>query len=323
MNSTVPLQIILPTFNSETFLKKRLDSINRQTFKDWHIINIDSGSLDDSVTMIREIIPKEKVSFFFHPPGLYQSWNYALSKCKAEFIHIATSDDWEEADFYERLLAIMRENRCDLAHSAFRIVDSEDRVIGQSYEYFWPAEVFGWRLGRVYAKPCLPDFFYSFELGYSVISMNSAIFRRDLLEKAGYFPTDCGYLGDWLWYLNARLKSNVWCIDEPLAAFRYRRNQATAHYWRGYAFRWDNLIRLRGIKYLQKSEIWPKLTAPQKEKLLGRKRILNRLSRAKMGFYFLHALQYPDIFLHAFTKLINPFWSPSWFQKQRVKQWLK
>lgn len=48
------VSIIIPIYNAETFLKKCLDSVIKQTFKDIEIICVNDGSKDNSLMILKK-----------------------------------------------------------------------------------------------------------------------------------------------------------------------------------------------------------------------------------------------------------------------------
>lgn len=48
------IDILLATCNSEHYLREQLDSLSRQTFRDWRLLVRDAGSTDGTLTMLRE-----------------------------------------------------------------------------------------------------------------------------------------------------------------------------------------------------------------------------------------------------------------------------
>ena len=53
--------VIMNCLNGEKFLKKAIDSVYSQTFKDWGIIFFDSGSIDSSVKIASSYDSKVKI----------------------------------------------------------------------------------------------------------------------------------------------------------------------------------------------------------------------------------------------------------------------
>ncbi len=52
MNKCPIFTIIIPTYNREQFLKRTIDSILMQTFKDFELLIIDDGSTDHTKDLI-------------------------------------------------------------------------------------------------------------------------------------------------------------------------------------------------------------------------------------------------------------------------------
>ena len=48
------ISIIMPVYNSEKYLRKCLDSIVNQTFKDFELICVNDGSIDNSLNILKE-----------------------------------------------------------------------------------------------------------------------------------------------------------------------------------------------------------------------------------------------------------------------------
>ena len=52
------VSVIIPIYNAEKYLRKTLDSILVQTYKDIEIVLVDDCSNDDSANIIKEYIQK-------------------------------------------------------------------------------------------------------------------------------------------------------------------------------------------------------------------------------------------------------------------------
>lgn len=92
--------IIVPAYNMEKYIKRTLDSIKKQTFKDYEVIVIDDGSTDKTV----EVAKKSKVKVIEHKhAGLSVVRNAAIKEVKGDYIVMLDSDDWWDKDLLKKL----------------------------------------------------------------------------------------------------------------------------------------------------------------------------------------------------------------------------
>ena len=88
------LSIIIPTFNSALTLRKALDSILSQTFRDYEVLVMDGASSDDTVK-IAESYGDSRIRVFSEPDkGIYDAMNKGIAKSKGEWLYFLGSDDW-------------------------------------------------------------------------------------------------------------------------------------------------------------------------------------------------------------------------------------
>ncbi|MCD6577557.1 MAG: glycosyltransferase [Anaerolineaceae bacterium] len=93
------ISIITCTFNSEKYLKKALESVQGQTYKNVeHIIN-DSYSTDRTLEIIKTYIEQNKkeyrIKFIQSPPsGVANALNVATKEATGDIIHYLHSDDY-------------------------------------------------------------------------------------------------------------------------------------------------------------------------------------------------------------------------------------
>lgn len=88
------LSIIIPTFNSSRTLRRTLDSIFSQTFRDYEVLVMDGASSDDTVK-IAESYGDSRIKVFSEPDkGIYDAMNKGVAKSKGEWLYFLGSDDW-------------------------------------------------------------------------------------------------------------------------------------------------------------------------------------------------------------------------------------
>ena len=95
------VQIIVPVYNAQEYLRKCLDSLKEQKFTDWEAIIIDDASSDSSADIIKEyqnsdgrftyvLLDKNK--------GVSNARNTALAMLSGEYTAFIDSDDYWEKD---------------------------------------------------------------------------------------------------------------------------------------------------------------------------------------------------------------------------------
>ena len=93
MKNIFKISIITVTKNSEKFLQKTIDSLSKQTYRNFEHIVIDGASTDQTLDIIKK--NSNKISKWISEPdqGLYYAMNKGLSLCTGEIVGILNSDD--------------------------------------------------------------------------------------------------------------------------------------------------------------------------------------------------------------------------------------
>lgn len=100
------VSIIVPIYNTRSYLPKCLDSIINQTYQNLEIILIDDGSTDGSSKIADDYVKKDKRIKVFHQKNAGQSAarNTGIKKATGEFVSFIDSDDEIDPTFIENLL---------------------------------------------------------------------------------------------------------------------------------------------------------------------------------------------------------------------------
>lgn len=118
------ISIVVPIFNVEQYLKKCIDSIINQTYKNIEIILVDDGSDDSSGRLCDQYAHKDCRVKVFHNTnhGVSYSRNYGLKNCSGEYLLLIDSDDYIRLDYVEKLYKAMLENDYDLVICNYKMV---------------------------------------------------------------------------------------------------------------------------------------------------------------------------------------------------------
>lgn len=110
------VSVIVPIYNMEKLMRKCLDSILAQTFKDYECLLIDDGSTDGSPAICDEYAAKDSRFLAFHKAngGLSDARNYGLAHAQGEYTIFFDPDDWVEADCLADMYAKAKETDADM-----------------------------------------------------------------------------------------------------------------------------------------------------------------------------------------------------------------
>lgn len=112
----VLISIIVPIFNVEKYVKKALESLLRQTYKNIEIICINDGSNDTSLKKAHEIGDNDKrVKWLDYQDnqGLAFARNRGLECATGKYVLFLDSDDYLLTDAIQHLLSIAESNLVD------------------------------------------------------------------------------------------------------------------------------------------------------------------------------------------------------------------
>lgn len=101
MNSNnIKYSFIVPVYNTEKYLKKCLDSLVNQTYKDFEIIIVNDGSTDNSINIINEYSKKYKNIKVINQKngGLSHARNEGVKNANGKYILFVDSDDYVETE---------------------------------------------------------------------------------------------------------------------------------------------------------------------------------------------------------------------------------
>lgn len=120
--------LVIPNYNSEQWITRLLDSIRKQTFKDYEVIIIDDMSTDKSPEIIYNYIDKYDLeeNWIFHVStkkvynGGGRNWGARIAR--GEYLLFADCDDYiySEIAFQEIARVIEENNRPDLVRLPYR-----------------------------------------------------------------------------------------------------------------------------------------------------------------------------------------------------------
>lgn len=113
------ISVIVVTYNRAHFLKDALDSIQRQTFRDYEIILVDDGSTDNT----KEIAEQYKGIHYIYQEhgGISKARNTGINSAKGKWIAFLDSDDyWAEDKLQKQVDYLLAHPDCRIVYTTYK-----------------------------------------------------------------------------------------------------------------------------------------------------------------------------------------------------------
>ncbi len=205
--------IITPTFNHEQYIGECIQSVLRQTLKDWEMIIIDDGSTDRTPDIIRRYGDSRIISIRKGHRGidyLGENYNHALKISKGEYILILEGDDFIPPNRIELQLSSFEDESVVLSHGRYAYVFQNKIII-------YPSPFKNDILKNQPIGSALKVFLH----GFNPIGTQSVMIRKSSLQEIGGF-TQPKYLPlvDYTTWMKLALRGNFAFIPEILGFWR-------------------------------------------------------------------------------------------------------
>lgn len=131
------ISVIVPIYKVENYLKKCIDSIVNQTYKNIEILLIDDGSPDNCGIICDEYAKKDERIKVIHKEngGLSDARNYGIEASTGDYIIFIDSDDYVSESMCENLLICALENNADIVSCNFKEIyvdNNKEKINKQS-----------------------------------------------------------------------------------------------------------------------------------------------------------------------------------------------
>ena len=224
------LSIITINYNSLEGLKRTMDSVVQQTWKEFEYIIIDGGSTDGSAAFIES--KSETIDYWVSEPdqGIYNAMNKGIAKASGEYLLFLNSGD----HLYD------------------------DKVLAQSVSHLTSYDLVCFNmevLGR--EKPSVfsaPDAVRFSDLYFDFLPHPSTFIKKELFATVGLYDESFAIISDWKFFILALFKYNCTYkkVNETLSTFysggissngnhSFERNQVMAEHFSSYILDFEEL----------------------------------------------------------------------------------
>jgi glycosyltransferase involved in cell wall biosynthesis len=198
--SSLPVGVVLPTFNVLDRLGAHLRHLQSWIAAVQEVVVVDSHSTDGSLELIREQLHHPRLRILEHPRGLYQSWNHGIGHITAPYTYISTIGETITPFGLSHLVATASRLEADVVLSRPNFFNEQGRPVPKQ----WPIHDFF--EARPMSEPDLLNardvfFLAALDVPESIAgSAASNLYRTATLQKHPFF-TDYGHLGDEAWFI--------------------------------------------------------------------------------------------------------------------------
>jgi len=184
------ISVIIPTRNRFKLLKRSINSVLNQSYKNIEVIVIDDASTDKTLGILKSIKDKrvQLIRLKKHQ-GAAKARNVGLKKAKGELIAFNDDDDFWHEKKLEKQVKILTQ-----AGSKVGVVYTRMRRIKDKEIKYFPEEVVGEerkREGEIQKELYLENF----------VGLPTAVVKKKCFEKAGLFDKDFPCYEDWELFL--------------------------------------------------------------------------------------------------------------------------
>ena len=179
------ISIITPTYNHERYIGECIESVLKQTYKNWEMLIVDDASSDKTVEIVEKYANVDsRIKLILHdenygPYRLKDTYNEAFKISKGEYIAILEGDDYWPEYKLEEQVKFFDENDNDIILCCGECQVVNDK--GKGITYYKTSDITNNPIGSSIS------FFASLS---SPVSSQSLMIKRWALEKI------CGFQGD-------------------------------------------------------------------------------------------------------------------------------
>jgi len=203
------VSVIIPTYNRVNYICEAIDSVLNQSFKDYEIIVIDDGSLDNTKKVLAKY--DGKIRYFYQKnEGISSARNKGIKEAKGEYIAFLDSDDfWMKEKLEIQADILDRSSDIALTYCYAKRIDTNNRELD--------------------IKPSIPAIKAADFLRDARIPM-TVMFRKNCLSDVGLFDERIKVGEDTDMWLRFSIKNKINFLEKRLAVIRTHDSNISDNY---------------------------------------------------------------------------------------------
>lgn len=215
------IDILVATYNGESFLKNQLNSLLNQTYTEFNIIIRDDGSTDNTLKILNEFksLYPDKITLVEGTPTGSAKNNFfeLMNHAKSDYIMFCDQDDYWLPDKVELTLAKMKQiekdNLPSLVHTDLFVTDKDLNITHKS---FYKMQHFDKSMKCTLGKA----------IAQNTVTGCTVMINRPLLELAKNDNCRSIIMHDWWLSILAAAFGTVAAVKKPLMLYRQHGNNS-------------------------------------------------------------------------------------------------
>ncbi len=139
--------VIIPTYNRENYILATLDSVFKQSFRDFEIVIVDNCSTDNTVAMLEQRFSSHpQIKLIKNEKNLERSRarNVGIEHASGDYVTFLDSDDFFYPDCLKDAHAFtLAHPELKIFHNFYELIDSEGKLV---YKYAFPKSLDNYHL---------------------------------------------------------------------------------------------------------------------------------------------------------------------------------
>ena len=211
------ISIIIPVYNVEDYLHYAIESLEKQTYKNFEIILVNDGSTDDSGKLCDEYSEKYSNVRVFHKEngGLSDARNFGVQQAKGEFLTFLDPDDYLEVYSLELLAGIQEMYDCDIVSTRVKATE-----LYNVYSNHYLTEENFKNVVIMDRDVFLEEAFYD---KVATVSACGKLYRKSILE----IPFPKGRIYEDLYIISEHVGKANKIVHTPLQIYNYYKRQGS------------------------------------------------------------------------------------------------
>lgn len=209
------ISVIVAIYNVEKYLRKCIESILNQTYKNLELILVIDGSPDNSLSICKTFAAKDPRIIVIEKEngGQATARNKALDVAKGDYIGFIDGDDWIEPNMYEVLYSVAQNEEADIVQCGwYKVEPSGVRLC--PYPPF---------TNEIYSSNEALDELISSKGKHLNTSVCCKIFKREVALQFRFSPVRA-YEDDEYIFKTVSVAKRIVCVHDPLYDYLNRDN---------------------------------------------------------------------------------------------------